>query len=169
MRGCAQTSPSKASRSQQNGAGMSSQIDIAGAYLGHMCPKPAHARAFRCPWRSRVDPRRPSSRDTRGRSRPVPDLDRHPRPKIRPYIGYTGNSLSCITCVYVTGMASVLALQWRWRFLSPLSVYRDTCFSMCRCVPRYTCACNHTFVGPDDHTGIAGTPWCWDGAKPCGW
>ena len=21
--------------------------------------------------------------------------------------------------------------------------------------------------GPDNHTGIAGTPWCWDGSAPC--
>jgi hypothetical protein len=22
--------------------------------------------------------------------------------------------------------------------------------------------------GPDDHMGIAATPWCWDGKAPCG-
>ena len=29
------------------------------------------------------------------------------------------------------------------------------------------CSLYNGVGGPDNHTGIAGTPWCWDGAKPC--
>lgn len=29
------------------------------------------------------------------------------------------------------------------------------------------CALYNGVGGPDDHSGIAGTPWCWEGDAPC--
>ena len=61
---------------------------------------------------------------------------------------FTFTSLEQVELALPTGAMSPVAARYAWE-------------------PWPLCSLYNGVGGPDNHTGIAGTPWCWNGVQPC--